>query len=459
MAKPAPKPQSNIVLFLLWSVTLFLGYKMFFDKPQDVRPAAELLATMRDQNRKLLDQSIARTHSAYDAKVDAEANIQKGALPKDAPRAQIAAIDAAAQGKKIESALLVADTQLRAGEQRDETARVRTAYNTLWGMDKHLHGNAQWNGNRVTTAGGVFTGQQLFDTTGDRLSGRNKHDKVWGFIPGGYGLIDGLVAATGRVSVFSYAFAALLLAFVVRLVVFPFSQKQLMHSRQMMQLSPLVAEIKEQYKDDPQQLNVRSMALYKEYGLNPVAGCAPALVQMPLFLTVYQCMLLYQFEFQKGTFLWINPTANAVSKGFFGANLGQLDPLLIVIYGASMIVSSLLTPVNDPAQRKQQRLIGVGAAVLFTVMMFTGLFPVVAGFVLYWTFTNIFSTLQSLRAYRLPLPPLKKVNAPSGGVFPMDAVRLGGKPAGRGKMAEAVVETKNGKTGKPAQHRPKKRSK
>ncbi|RYG40678.1 membrane protein insertase YidC, partial [bacterium] len=235
----------------------------------------------------------------------------------------------------------------------------------------------------------------------------------------------------------------------------------LMHSRQMMQLAPLTSELKEQYKDDPQQLNVRTMALYKEYGLNPVAGCAPALVQMPLFLTVYQCMLLYQFEFQKGTFLWINPAANAATRGFLGANLGQLDPILIVIYGASMIVSSLLTPVNDPAQRKQQRMIGVGAAVVFTIMMFTGLFPVVAGFVLYWTFTNIFSTLQSLRAYRMPLPPPKKVNAPSGGVFPMDAVRPGGLFGGAGSpaVADGKVSNKNGKTGKPAQHRPKKRSK
>lgn len=440
MAKPAPSPKSNLVLFLLWTTTLLLGYKMFFDKPKDVRPTGDLLGVMRDQNRKLLDQSIVRTQSAYESKINDDEKAKK--LTKEQ-----------AEAARIESTVLVGDTQLRAGIQRQETNRVRVAYNTLWGLDKRLHDKPEWQSRRVATAGGEVTGQELFDRTGAALSDRNKKDLIWGFLPGGYAFIDALVALTGRVPAFSYAFAAFLLAFVVRLVVWPFSQKQLMHSRQMMQLSPLATELREQYKDDPQQLNVRTMALYKEYGLNPVAGCAPALVQMPLFLTVYQCMLLYQFEFQKGYFAWINPNANAASNGFFGANLGQLDPILIGIYGVSMIVSSLLTPVNDPNQRKQQRLIGIGAAVLFTVMMFTGLFPVVAGFVLYWTFTNIFSTIQSLRAYRLPLPPLTKVNGPTGGVYPLDPVRLG--PSGpNGKNGT----TKAG-TGKPAQHRPKKRSK
>lgn len=445
MAKPAPSPRSNFILVLLWTTTLLLGYKMFIDKPKDVRPPADLLSVMQDQNRKILDQSIVGTHSAYDNKI----NEQEGEKDPKKPRLS----KEEAKTKRIESAVLVADTQLRAGLQRQDTARVRAAYNTLWAMDKRLHDDVQWTGHKVATAGGTFTGQALFDQTGTALSDRNKRDLIWGFIPGGFNFIDSLVALTGRVPAFSYAFAAFLLAFVVRLVVWPFSQKQLMHSRQMMQLSPLAQELRDQYKDDPQQLNVRTMALYKEYGLNPVAGCAPAFVQMPLFLTVYQCMLLYQFEFQKGTFLWINPSANAASKGFFGANLGQLDPILIGIYGISMIVSSLLTPVNDPNQRKQQRLIGIGAAVVFTVMMFTGLFPVVAGFVLYWTFTNIFSTLQSLRAYRMPLPPLKKVNAPAGGVFPLDPLKVGANGASsNGKNG-------TGKTGKPAQHRPKKRTK
>ena len=90
---------------------------------------------------------------------------------------------------------------------------------------------------------------------------------------------------------------------------------------------------------------------------------------------------------------------------------------------------------------------GVGVAVIFTIFMFTGAFPVPAAFVLYWIFTNVLATLQSMRAYRLPLPPLVKVNAANGGVFP---------------VAQPTVTNRNGKTtpsktGVPQRFKPKKK--
>ena len=62
---------------------------------------------------------------------------------------------------------------------------------------------------------------------------------------------------------------------------------------------------------DQAAYQAKTMELYKEYGINPFAGCLPALIQIPLFITVYQFMLHYQFEFQKGYFLWINPSTSA----------------------------------------------------------------------------------------------------------------------------------------------------
>ncbi len=457
MAKPAtgaPKG-NNLVLFLLWTTTILFGYQMFFNKPKDERPVGDLLKVMREQNAKLLDQSIVTTRSAYENKINDDEKAKR--LTKDG-----------ADAARLEAAVLVADTQLKAGLARNETSRLRAAYNTLWPFEKKKAEHPGWPVQTVAVADTTndprfgwkaWNGQALFDRTGDLLSARNRHELVWGFLPGGYAFIDALVAATGRVPSFSYAFAALLLAFVVRLLVFPFSQKQLMFSRQMNQLSPLVKQVADEYKDDPQQKQAKTMELYKEYGLNPAAGCAPALVQIPLTFTVYQCMLLYQFEFQKGTFLWMNPASNRASHGFFAANLGQMDTILIVLYGISMIVTTMLTPINDPSQARQQRMLGIGAALIFTFFMFTGMFPVVAGFVLYWTFTNVFSTLQSLRAYRLPLAPLVKVNAKGGGVFPLDALRAaaqrpnGASPNGPPSNGSAP----KGSTGKPAQHRPKKR--
>lgn len=457
MSKPAagapgtPAKGNNLVLFLLWTTTVLFGYQMFFNKPKDTRPPGDLLKVMREQNAKLLDKSIVATRSAYDNVVEEDLKAKK--ISKDE-----------ADERKIQAAILVADTELKAGLARKDTSRVRAAYNTLWPLEKKKLDHPNWTRKQYPVADvsndprfgwKEWRGEILFAKAGLVLSELNRHELVWGFLPGGYAFIDSLVAATGRVPSFSYAFAGLLLAFVVRLLVFPFAQKQLMFSRQMSQLSPLVKQVAEQYKEDPQQKQVKTMELYKEYGLNPAAGCAPALIQVPLTFTVYQCMLLYQFEFQRGTFLWMNPASNRASNGFFAANLGQMDTILIVIYGISMIVTTMLTPINDPAQAKQQRLLGIGAALVFTFFMFTGMFPVVAGFVLYWVFTNVFSTLQSLRAYRLPLPPLTKVNAKGGGVFPMEALRAAAQGA-NGNSTTPPASPK-GSTGKPAQHRPKKR--
>ena len=126
---------------------------------------------------------------------------------------------------------------------------------------------------------------------------------------------------------------------VVRGVVYPLTERQLMFSRKMMQLAPLSNEIRKEYKDDQQQQQVKIMELYREYGINPLAGCFPALLQMPLFLSIYQCMLHYQFEFVHGTFLWINPTIAKMTHGWTAPNLGETDYPLIVLYGITMLIS------------------------------------------------------------------------------------------------------------------------
>lgn len=329
----------------------------------------------------------------------------------------------------------------------------------------------------------AWSGQALYAKVVQTLTDRNRTEYVWGFIPG-YALMDFLVHLTGAQPAFSYAFAAFLLAFLVRASVFGLMQKQLLHGRQMSQLVPLTNEIKQKYKNDQAEQQRKVMELYREYGINPLAGCVPALIQTPLFIAIYQCMLKYQFAFQHGTFLWINPITSKASNGVIAPNLGQQDYILIIIYGITMVTSTLLTPVTDPSQIKMQRGMGVGMAVLFTFFMFTGAMPIVAGFVLYWTFTNILATAQSLRAYRMPLPPLVKVNAQGGGVLPkpasrwqlmmdklMDEQKKAAERNGSTSQSPTVAaEEKNGgakaigagsmeqkKTGTPAKHKPKKR--
>ena len=481
-------------------ITIFMGYQLLFgpkNEPKDTRTLPQVHQQLVTENQNLLDVTALRTSTDYSKMLDALVS-KKLLTPADA------------EDKKIEAAILVADAQLKDGLFRDDTGRIRNAYQVLLPFQKAYLDKPAWNKTYPIPTAAIthplmvdgapatnsvwqypwteWSGQELYSQVVKTLSARNRSEYVYGIIPG-YGLMDFLVHLTGANPGFSYAFAGFLLALLVRACVFPLSQKQLMFSRQMSQLVPLTNEIKLKYKNDQTQQQAKVMELYREYGINPLAGCFPALIQMPLFLTVYQCMLKYQFAFQNGTFLWINPATSKATHGFIGPNLGQQDYILILVYGVTMVIATLLTPVSDPSQARQQRLMGAGVSVIFTFFMFTGAFPVVSGFVLYWTFTNILATAQSLRAYRMPLPPLVKLNAAGGGVLPkptsrwqqmMDkmveeqkknAERNGGikpqeKPGdkpddktnknGRAKPS-ALEAPKSNKTGTPAKHPPKKR--
>src|SRR5690606_7040099 len=203
------------------------------------------------------------------------------------------------------------------------------------------------------------------------------------------------------------------------------AQKQYIWGRRMAQLAPLSKEIQAKHKDkktgkvtDPQGMQMETMKMYKEYGFNPLQGCLPMLVQLPLFLIVYRCMLLYRFQFQEGTFLWINPNSTSLFGIPMAPNLGERDYLIIFLYGVSMVTTTLLTPVSDPSNMKQQRLMGIGMSVFFSIAMF--FWPIPSAFVVYWIFMNILATSQALLAYRVPLPPLEKQMTVKGGALAVD---------------------------------------
>lgn len=414
-----PNQKGNFIQTLLLMTTLFLGFQLLMNRNQGSQPvyksSGEVLTKMRELASTRFDVDIVSMQHTLSNQVSDEVKTKK--ITKE-------------EGDKleIEALVLTAGCQLRAGINSQDLNRMELSYNTIARKERELAGKPIWTEAKFDIPADfkhpdkfpaeTWTGHDLHEHIVKVTSAQSKSDLVWGVIPG-YAFIDSLVALTGRVPGFSYAFAALLLAIGVRLAILKLTMRQIMFGRMMSELTPLLKEIKEKYKDAQEQ-QVKTMELYREYGINPLAGCLPAFIQLPLFITVYRCMLHYRFEFQKGTFLWINASTGASSNGFFAANLGQQDNVLIVLYGVSMIVSTLLMPVSDPTQVKQQKGIGLFMAVFFSGSMLLGFFPVPSAFVLYWTFTNVLATAQSLYAYRLPRPELKKVNAPNGGVYPAD---------------------------------------
>lgn len=482
MARPAPTPKQNFIQTLLIVTTVFLGMQILCNRPQapETRTRDQILDSMRTLNTQLKDVTIAQKElGAFKKRVQEDSKPSAQPLDPKAPQVKALTKDEV-EKLEFEASILVADTQLKAGIDRKETQRLRNAYHLLESIQRKHSANPNWTQTEVKIPPterqpGRFewrswTGPKLYDKIVAELSTRNKDDLVWGFMPGGHAFIDFLVGITGRVPSFSYWFAALLLALVVRAIIYPLAQKQLMWGRQMSQLAPMMKEIKEKYPAQQEQ-QAKIMELYQEYGINPMAGCGPALIQMPLFLFVYQCMLHYQFEFQNGTFAWINPATSKATGGFVAPNLGQLDLTLIIVYGISMCVTTLLQPVNDPTQAKTQRMIGLSFAIMVPFFMVFA-WPVPSAFVLYWTFTNVFATIQSLRAYRMPMEPLVKKNTKTGGAYPKGGGGFFAKLQEQARVAQeeqakkngsskptdiSTNGTLNGKTGTPAKHKPKKR--
>ena len=442
-----PPKQPSWLLIVAWTFSVFIILRGCNQQPAGPKPTIDQYLTYIHFNATNLWDHTAS--SQFSDGVVSQVNDAESSIDDLVKKGKLSPADGAAQkhlldAKLLEGAVVVADGLLRGAEStvinnvlvprnlvKGELVpyagfsydKYQQAYQLLDNYEKKFKDSDLWQHEYTVQdfAGKKtdYNGAQLHQLARDELSAMNEHSPVIGVIPG-YQFIDALVKLTGRVPGFSYWFAAFLLALVVRALIWPLSQKQLMWGRQMSQLAPMLREIKDKNKE-PTVQQKKSMELYREYGLNPLAGCWPALVQLPLFLVVYQCMLHYRFEFQKGTFLWINEQVSRSNHAFTAANLGQKDTILIIVYAITLLISTLLTPVNDPTQVKQQRTIGIGVALMFPVFMISGTYPVPAAFVLYWTFTNILATAQSLRAYYLlPAPPLVKVNTAAGGVHPTE---------------------------------------
>ena len=142
-------------------------------------------------------------------------------------------------------------------------------------------------------------------------------------------------------------------------------------------LSPKLKEIKEKYKGDPQRINAATMEMYKKHNANPLGGCLPMLLQIPVFYAIYR-LLLNSVELQGAPWLlWVN-------------DLSRMDHyyILPILMGASMFLQQRMTPQNftDPMQEKIMKYLPV----IFTFFFLR--FP--SGLVLYWFVNNLFSILQ-----------------------------------------------------------------
>ncbi|KAF0165347.1 MAG: preprotein translocase subunit YidC [Rhodocyclaceae bacterium] len=181
----------------------------------------------------------------------------------------------------------------------------------------------------------------------------------------------------------NWGWAIIGLTILLKLMFFPLSAASYKSMAKMRVLTPKLVKLKEAYGDDKQRLNQEMMALYKKEKVNPLGGCLPVLVQIPVFIALYW-VLLGTVEMRNAPWLgWIT-------------DLSVKDPFYVLplIMGATMFIQTKLNPTPpDPIQAK---------VMLFMPIMFTGMFLFFpAGLVLYWTVNNILSIAQQWQITRL----------------------------------------------------------
>lgn len=175
----------------------------------------------------------------------------------------------------------------------------------------------------------------------------------------------------------NWGWAIVATTLIIRTVLFPLTYKGMVSMTKMKELSPKIKELQKKYKGDPQKLNAHTMELYKKHGANPMGGCLPMILQIPIFFALYR-VLQNSAELQSAPWiLWIH-------------DLSVKDPYFIlpVLMGITMFLQQHITPntIQDPTQAKIMKYLPV----IFTFFFMT--FP--AGLTLYWFVNNLFSIAQ-----------------------------------------------------------------
>jgi YidC/Oxa1 family membrane protein insertase len=220
------------------------------------------------------------------------------------------------------------------------------------------------------------------------------HPTPWGTIgPVLYKVMDFFVHLCGG-SRFSYSYflAILLISLLVRLALTPISNAQYASMKRMQKLQPVIKEIQAKYKDDKEKQGQKVMQVYKDHGVNPAAGCIPALAQAPVFILLYQMIVRYQYQFNNGDFLWIGSGLSHTFPSFLGTSLGQPDIPVLLLYAFSMYVQQKMMVSPDPQQAEQQRTMALLTPFMTTYFFLQYHLP--SAFVLYYLVSNILSTAQ-----------------------------------------------------------------
>lgn len=186
----------------------------------------------------------------------------------------------------------------------------------------------------------------------------------------------------------NYGVAIILVTVIIKALFWPIAHKGMKSMKTLQKLQPKMAKLREKYGNDKERLNREMIQLYQTYKVNPMGGCLPMLLQIPVFFALYK-VLLQTIELRHAPFmLWINDLS-APDRLFIGVDIPLLGgiPVLTLLMGASMFLQQKMTPAPaDPTQAK---------IMMFLPVIFTFMFlNFASGLVLYWFVNNLLSIAQ-----------------------------------------------------------------
>jgi YidC/Oxa1 family membrane protein insertase len=201
-----------------------------------------------------------------------------------------------------------------------------------------------------------------------------------------------------------YGLAILALTTIIKLTLWPIQNRANRSMRQMAALSPKMQELRDKYKDDPTRMNQELMKLYKQYGINPVGGCLPMMIQIPIFFGLFK-MLGQAVELRNAKFLWVKDLSQPDTVAHLPL-LGWPVNIIPLCMAATQVWLMAMTPkTGDPTQRR---------IMMFMPLIFLFIcYNFAAALALYYTAQNLFSILQFYQNKRQPIPTLEKVAPPA----------------------------------------------
>ncbi|MBR1397734.1 MAG: YidC/Oxa1 family membrane protein insertase [Selenomonadaceae bacterium] len=189
-------------------------------------------------------------------------------------------------------------------------------------------------------------------------------------------VIELLYSITEQLGFGSYGLAIILLTIIIKMILYPLTAKQIKSMKAMQELQPKLKKLQDKYKDNPQIMQQKLAALYKDAGVNPIAGCLPMLIQMPILMGMYYALFNFDYGGAEPSFLWL-------------PSLSQTDPTYVLPV-LSALTTFLQSKMSMTEVNSQSRVI------MIVMPLFIGWislnFP--SGLVLYWVTMNIVQIAQ-----------------------------------------------------------------